>query len=486
MRQIFRQLVVTAMAVVLALPPGFIPVAEAASTPAQSGAPGSEESAVRLSAEQLEQLAAPVALYPDSLLAQVLMASTYPLEVVSAARWVEENSKLKGAELDAAVQQQSWDPSVKSLVKFPQVLQMMNEKLDWTEKLGNAFLAQPKDVMNSVQRLRARAQAQGTLKSTKQQTVKTQSGSGGQVIVIQPTQPDVVYVPSYNPTVVYGPWPYPAFPPYAWYPPGYVAAGAVLSFGFGVAVGSAMWGYPDWHTGSVYINNNYYSHFTGGPPPPPPPPPGPPPGPQPGPRPHPPGPAPQPGPGPHPGGLTPPHGGDGIRPAWQHNPQHRGNVPYSNPALSERFHREPGGISPSQARMNAREAFRGHGGNEFGKIGNPGDRERGMRNAMGDAGIRERGPNRGIQRPEAGPHSGIRERSPDRGIQRSNEGIFRGAGGIETRDESMRGSQSRQIMRQHPEGGGFHPEGGFRPGGGFHPGGGGFRGGGFHGGGFRR
>ncbi len=160
--------------------------------------------------EELNQILAPIALYPDDLIAQILMASTYPLEVVEAARWVKANPNLKGSQLTAALEKQNWDPSVKSLVNFPQVLTMMNDKLDWTQKMGDAFLAQQKDVMNTIQSLRAKAQAQGNLKTTKEQKVVVQD----QVIVIQPADPQVVYVPTYNPTVVYGAWPYPAYPPY--------------------------------------------------------------------------------------------------------------------------------------------------------------------------------------------------------------------------------------------------------------------------------
>ena len=183
--------------------------------------------------EELDQLLAPIALYPDDVLVQLLMASTYPLEVVQAARWVKANQSLKGEQLTAALEKQDWDPSVKSLVNFPTVLDMMNEKLDWTQKLGDAFLAQQKDVMATVQGLRKKAYDAGNLKSSKELTVKVDtayqaaqpSGAGApapgapppqeaqqpqQVIVIQSTSPQTVYVPAYNPTVVYGAWWYPA------------------------------------------------------------------------------------------------------------------------------------------------------------------------------------------------------------------------------------------------------------------------------------
>jgi hypothetical protein len=204
--------------------------------------------------EELDQMLAPVALYPDSLLTQILMASTYPLEVVQAERWAKQNKNLKGDALTKALEKQPWDPSVKSLVNFPQVLTMMNEKLDWTQKLGNAFLSQRKEVLATVQSLRAKAHAAGNLKTTKEQVVKVEK----QIIIIESASPQVVYVPTYNPTVVYGAWWYPAYPPYYYYPPGYVAA-PYVAFTTGVAVGAAWgyaWGQANWHGGDVNININ--------------------------------------------------------------------------------------------------------------------------------------------------------------------------------------------------------------------------------------
>jgi hypothetical protein len=193
------------------------PAPAPAAAPAQAG---SAPAGKTFSQEELNQLVAPVALYPDALLSQVLMASTYPLEIVEAARWVKSNPNLKDKALEDALQNQSWDPAVKSLAVFPQVLTMMNEKLDWTQKLGDAFLAQQKDVLDTAQALRKKAQAQGNLKDTKEQKVVETTENNTTVIKIEPTNPEVVYVPTYNPTVVYGAWPYPAYPPYYYYPPG--------------------------------------------------------------------------------------------------------------------------------------------------------------------------------------------------------------------------------------------------------------------------
>jgi len=215
--------------------------------------------------EELEQIVAPIALYPDSLLAQIFMASTYPLEIVQAARWAKEHPDVKGDAVAKQMEQQPWDASVKSLVAVPDVLAMMNEKIDWTQKLGDAFLAQQKDVMDAVQRLRAKAKEAGNLKSTKEQTVKTEAAPAGapapQVIVIESSSPEVVYVPTYNPTVVYGAWPYPVYPPYYYYPPGYAAGAALFSFSVGVVVGGALWGNCNWGHGDVDIDINRYNNF---------------------------------------------------------------------------------------------------------------------------------------------------------------------------------------------------------------------------------
>ena len=204
--------------------------------------------------EELDAILAPIALYPDAILSQIFMASTYPLEVVQADRWVKQNSKLEGKALSDALEQQSWDPSVKSLVNFPQVLSMMSEQLDWMTQLGDAFMAQQKDVMDTVQTLRAKAHAAGHLKTTAEQEVMVEK----QIIRIESPSPQVVYVPVYNPSVVYGAWWYPAYPPYVYYPPGYVA-GTFFSFGIGVVVGAAWgyaWGWCDWHRHHVHININ--------------------------------------------------------------------------------------------------------------------------------------------------------------------------------------------------------------------------------------
>lgn len=296
--------------------------APAPSTPTAvaTGAPGDKPN---FKPEELEQIMAPVALYPDSLLSQILMASTYPIEIVQADRWVKQYKDLKGDELATALENADWDPSVKSLVNFPDVLAMMSDKLDWTQQLGDAFIGQQKEVMEAVQRLRARAQAAGKLESSKEQVIKVEQGPT-QTIVIESANPDVIYVPAYSPTVVYGTWPYPAYPPYPYYPPGYTVGAAAIGFGVGVACGAAWgyaWGNCNWRGGDVdidinqninrntNINRNNYTRNTNI------------------------------------------QNGKGQ---WQHNAAHRGNTPYRNSGQASQY----GGKSATQA-AQSRDAYRG-------------------------------------------------------------------------------------------------------------------------------
>src|SRR5271169_2719850 len=209
---------------------------------------------------QLDQLVAPIALFPDSLLSEVLMASTYPLELVQAERWLKANKNLKGDALKNAVDKEPWDDSVKSLIATPSVVEMMNDKLDWTQNLGNAVVNQQTDVMDAIQRLRAKAQANDKLKSTNQQTVTVSQQQGRQVIAIAPTDPNTLYVPYYDPGVVFGAWPYPEYPPYYWPAPGYIAGGLIatgLAFGTGYALG--RWASGGYWGGNVNWNNNNIS-----------------------------------------------------------------------------------------------------------------------------------------------------------------------------------------------------------------------------------
>lgn len=356
---------------------------------APAGAAGQPaEVGTTFSQEELDQLLAPIALYPDDLLAQVLMASTYPLDIVSAERWVKANPSLKDKALDDALQQQPWDPSVKSLTVFPQVLTMMSEKLDWTQKLGDAFLAQQQDVMATAQSLRAKAVESGNLKDSSQQKVVTEQQGTTTIIQIQPTDPQVVYVPTYNPTVVYGTWPYPAYPPYYYYPPGYVAGGALLGFTAGVIVGGALWGNCNWGRGDVNVNVNRYNNFN----------------------------------------KTNISNGN-----WQHNADRRGAVPYKNQAVAQKYNR---GASPG---AQSRDAYRGRSEGAAQQRGSGGVGERGAgptatsRGGGAQAGARDMSGTRGSSAFSSGSASQTRAAS-SRGTSsmnsaRASSGARAGGGG---------------------------------------------------------
>ena len=268
-----------------------------------------EQEAPKIPDDQLDSLVAPIALYPDPLLAQVLAASTYPLEIIQLQQWMQQHKDLKDKALVDAVQKQDWDPSVQAMAPLPDALKQLADNLKWTTDLGNAFLAQQADVMDAVQRMRAKAKNAGNLKSSEQQKVETKVIENKSVVVIEQSNPQVVYVPSYNPTVVYGPPVYP-YPPITYPPPGYYAAGMAISFGIGIAMGAAWggggWGYGcGWGGGNNNItinrnntfvnnsnrNNNFNRNNVG----------------------------------------TRPGGGGNN---WQHNPQHRGGAPYSNRATA--------------------------------------------------------------------------------------------------------------------------------------------------------
>ena len=394
--------------------------------PAASAAPAT--GAKTFSQQELEQLVAPVALYPDALLAQVLMASTYPLEIVQADRWRKANPSLKDKALEDALQQQTWDPAVKSLAVFPQVLTMMSDKIDWTQKLGDAFLAQQQDVMATAQTLRAKAQKEGSLKDTKEQKVTTQTENNTTYIVIEPTNPEVVYVPTYNPTVVYGAWPYPAYPPYAYYPPGYVAGGALLGFTAGVIVGGALWGGANWGRGDVNVNVNRYNNFN----------------------------------------RTNVSNGN-----WNHNANHRGAVPYRDKGVAQQHGR---GQSTNAA---SREQFRGRAeaGQQSIQRGDVSSRD-----VAG--GGRDSAANRSMSSGRDGSMSSAnRDMSSGRGGSGFDSGSRGGSGfdtsrsGAQTRDASSRGASSMNSARSSGNMGGGGARGG-GGGGGRGGGGGGGRGGG--------
>jgi hypothetical protein len=266
-----------------------------------------------LTPQQLNNLVAPIALYPDPLLGQILVASTYPLEIVEASQWLQRNKNLSGQALMDAAKQQTWDPSVQALVAVPDALAKLNQDIRWTTDLGNAFLAQEADVMNAVQEMRARAQDKGVLASTPQQTVTTEAQGGRQIIIIQPADPQVIYVPSYDPVYVWGP------PVYGYYPPLYYSGfgfhfgfGFNLSFCFGSWGGWGGWGGwgwgPNWFGHTVFINNSFFPRY----------------------------------------GFRHGYGGGFAgRTIWAHDPVHRLGIPYGNPQIAARFR------GPSMAPRNS-------------------------------------------------------------------------------------------------------------------------------------
>src|SRR5215470_11653141 len=322
----------------------WIPVVAIAQTPATPTTPAATSTSTDqlLKPEQLDALVAPIALYPDNLLSLVLMASTYPLEVVQADRWAKENKNLKGDEQKAAADKQGWDDSVKSLLATPDVLSMMSSKLDWTMKLGDAVLAQQADVMDAIQRLRSKAEANNKLTTTKQQTVVKRQEQGRQVIAIEPTDPETIYVPYYDPAVVFGAWPYPAYPPYYFGYPGYIAGGLIatgLAFGTGYALGRWASGGNYWGGGFNWNNNNININ-----------------------RPR----------------VNPLNGNN-----WQHRVEHRHGVRYNNPRVQQRF-----GNNRTRAGAANRMDFRGRGGNQ---VLRPGGGQAGNRPGAGGGGVQRPG-----------------------------------------------------------------------------------------------
>ena len=404
---VFQMVMVLFLCMNLAVPPGLM-------------AQGAKEEAAKeeepFRPEEIDQIVAPIALYPDSLLAQVLAASTYPLEIVQAARFVQQNKDLKGEKLLQAAKDKDWEPSVKAMLEFPDVLLMMNEKLEWTQKLGDAFLSQQKDVMTSVQRLRQKAQESGNLKTTKEQKVIVEEQT--KVIVIEPASPQVVYVPTYNPTVVYGVWAYPAYPPYPVYPYGYVAGAALFSFGVGVAVGAAWSGHGGWGCGwgnnEVNVNVNKQNTFTQNN---------------------------------YNNSQKYQKKEGGKNQNWQHNPENRKGAQYKNQATAQKYGQQRSG---SGSRPTTSEA-RGYGGGAGEKGGG--------RPQTSDV-------SRG-----AGEKGGGKPQTSDRSGGGGKESAFSGSGkGGSERASSNRGQESRSSASKSSgasrSSGGASRSGGGRSGGG--------------------
>jgi hypothetical protein len=296
-----------------------------AQTPQVSG----EAEAPKLKPEQLDALVAPIALYPDELLSQALMASTYPLEIIQAQQWSAKNPKLKGDELQKAVQAQPWEPSIQATATMPDLLKRLGEDITWTTNLGNAFLAQQQDVMDAVQRLRLKAKNDGKLTSNDKMKVETQVVEKETVVVIQQANPQVVYVPAYNPTVVWGPPPvYYPYPP-VYYPPPPPPGAMLFSFGVGMAMGAAMhggyccgcgWGHSGGNTVVINNNNNFVNNS---------------------------------------------NRANNINSSgnsnWQHNSSHRGGAPYGDRATQNKYGGSGGRGGSAQPRPTASNMDRGGG-----------------------------------------------------------------------------------------------------------------------------
>lgn len=338
-------------------------------------APEPAQSTPLMSPQQLDDLVAPIALYPDPLLGQILAASTYPLEVVEAQQWVLQNRNLSGKALLDAAKHQNWDPSVQALVVLPEVLTRLNQDIRWTTDLGNAYLAQPADVMNAVQSMRARAQANGKLKSTPQEAVTTATDNGQSAIEIEPTDPQEIYVPDYNPAYIWGP------PMGGYYPPlFYPGLDIGFEFGPGIYIGGFFggccgwgefgWGWsPGWFGGNLLVNNYFLHRY----------------------------------------GFHDFHGGEfrGTE-AWAHNPAHRLGVPYPNAALANRYRGAGGSVRGGAERggaerggnergnergaaANRGSAASGRGASAAGRFGSPGFEQRAPANHSVFGGVRSGG-----------------------------------------------------------------------------------------------
>src|SRR5882724_11463712 len=399
----------TALMCSLLLAPGGPP--SVAQAHEQQEAAAAQEQGPKIPNDQLDSLVAPIALYPDPLLAQVLAAATYPLEIVQLQQWLTKNKDMKDKALADAVQKQPWDPSVQSMAALPDVVKRLADDIGWATDLGNAVLAQQSDVMDAVQRMRAKAKDKGNLKSTEQMQVETKTVESKEVIVIQQSKPDVVYVPSYDPVVVYGAPPYP-YPPIAYPPPGYYAAGMAISFGVGMMVGAAMGGgwccNSGWggnnniniNNNNNFVNNSNRQNINNS------------------------------------GNRTGNRTGSGN--SWQHNGQHRGGAPYSNKATANKYGGSARGDSASSRQANARQN-QGQGGSRQ----QAGTADRGGRQQTG-ASNRAAGGGNGADRAggAGGDRVGNRSVSSGAGGSSRSGGALGGAssGGGGARASSSRGS----------------------------------------------
>ncbi len=450
----FRSVIATLCAVLLL--PGDIVALPAA--PSQAPASATASHAAKIPPDQLDSLVAPIALYPDPLLAQTLAASTYPLEIVQLQQWLEKNKTLKDKALSDAVAKQPWDPSVQAMAALPEVANRLANDIRWTTDLGNAFLAQEGDVMEAVQRMRKKAQDKGNLKSTEQQKVETTVVESKSVIVVQQANPQVVYVPTYDPVIIYGPPIYP-YPPIYYPPAWYYPAGLAVSFGVGVMMGafwSGGWGWGcGWGGNDITINrnNNFNRNSNINRP----------------------SQLPSGGRGNIGGvggaggvggvggvggagevGNRPsqlPAGGGGDR--WQHNPQHRGGAPYKDRATADRFGGTMRGDSLANRQASARQQLGSQGGNVSGNRTGGSS----LSNRSSGAGS---GGSAGGNRTSAGGADRIGSRDLSRsggGNREAFAGGSRGYNGASARSSSSRGSSGMSSARG---GGGFSRGGGGR------------------------
>jgi len=435
----FTALLVAGTGVVFAQEEPPLPVLTKGGQPA--GAPtapeqaAAEETATKLPPEQLDSLVAPIALYPDELLAQTLVASTYPLELVQLQQWMAKNPGLEGDALEQAVAKQPWDPAIQSMAAVPDVVKRLVDDIQWTTDLGNAFLAQQSDVMDAVQRMRRKAQDNGALESNQQQKVETKVVEEKTVIIVESANPEVIYVPSYSPTVVYGP-PYYPYPP-IYYPP-YTPGAAFVTFSFGVMWGAA-WGGSCCHCGwggndiDINIDNNFNRNNIQG------------------------------------GNRVNTGAGGG---AWQHNPQHRGGTPYSDRATANKYGGSARGDSLNSRQASARQQGARPSAGATNRAGGAGASNR----ATGGAGARpdtsglaahqyggsaSRGSYSGASAGSSGDRVGNRSVPKSSGSRSSLSGGSRGYSGSSARASSSRGASSMGSM-----GGGARGGGGMRGGGG--------------------
>jgi hypothetical protein len=425
----FRKLLALVCVALLAGGEGALLAQETPQGTQTAPAAAAEPAAEKLSPDQLDSLVAPIALYPDPLLAQTLAASTYPLELVQLQQWMAKNSTLKDKALADAVAKQPWDPSIQSMAAVPELVKRLADDIQWTTQLGDAFLDQQSEVMEAVQRMRKKAEGKGALTSNEQQKVETKVIESKETIIIQQTNPEVVYVPSYNPTVVYPPPVYP-YPP-VYYPPYYPGA-ALVTFGVGMAMGAAIWGGSccgcGWGGGgnnTVNINNNNNfnrnTNVNGG--------------------------------NRGQGGGNRGQGGGGN---WQHNSQHRGGAPYSNKATASKYggsaRGDSGGSRGASARQQGSAGGRG-GGAGAGPSASSAGRGGG---AGAGAGASSRGGGAG-----AGPSASSASRGGGAGGgggSRGSSAVGGGSGGFS--GSSARSSSSRGSSSMGSRGGGGGSRGG--------------------------